>query len=169
MIREHFWEILDGAMSAAAFDRAALPDALREELLGHSAGDVLAFLRHFHDVRAEAYRWELWGAAWVAGGGASEDDFGDFRDWLISLGREAFDDTLRHPDRLLDHADPAELRDPFDPDVRAAAFGAYAELTGADEPPGDAFRPHPAAPAGRRWKPEDLPRLFPRLWRFYNP
>ena len=169
MTREAFWEILDAAMSAAAFVRSALPGALRDELLEQSEEDVADFIRHFHDARVEAYRWELLGAAWIAGGGASEDDFGDFRDWLISLGRETFDDVLHHPERLLNHADPAELRDPFDADLRPAAFDVYAEMAGAEELPEGLVRPHPAAPAGRRWEPEDLPRLFPRLWRFYNP
>ena len=168
MTREAFWEVLDAAMAGAAFVRSALPDALRDELLGQSEEEVADFIRHFHDARVEAYRWELFGAAWIAGGGASEDDFGDFRDWLISLGREVFDDVLHHPERLLNHADPAELRDPFDPDVRGAAFDAYLELTGVDAPE-QLIRPHPAAPAGRRWEPDDLPRLFPRLWKFYNP
>ena len=169
MTREEFWEVLDAAMSAAAFVRADLPAALRDELRERPEEDVLDFIRHFHDARIEAYRWELWGAAWIAGGGASEDDFGDFRDWLISLGREVFEDVLHHPERLLNHADPSELRDPFDAELRAAAFEVYAETTGSDELPKGEIRPHPAAPAGRQWKPEDLPRLFPRLWKFYNP
>lgn len=122
MTREAFWEVLDAAMARAAFVRAAVPDALRDELLEYSEEEVADFIRHFHDARVEAYRWELWGAAWIAGDGASEDDFGHFCDWLISLGREVFDDVLHHPERLLNHADPAELRDPFDPEVRGAAF-----------------------------------------------
>ena len=99
MTREAFWEILDAAMSAAEFDRAALAWALRDELSELSEEEVLDFIRILHDARVEAYRWELWGAAWVAGGGASKEDFSDFRDWLISLGRETFDDALHHPER----------------------------------------------------------------------
>ena len=169
MTREEFWEILDAVMSAAGYDRSAVPGALREELLEQSEEEAADFLRHFHDARAEAYRWPLWGAAWIAGGGASEEDFGDFRVWLVSLGRETFDDVLHHPDRLINHADPAELRDPFDPDVRPAALQAYAELSGGEQLPGGLIAPHPTSPAGRRWKTEDLPRLFPGLWKFYNP
>ena len=169
MNREAFWEVLDSAMSAAGYDRAKLPAALREELLGLDEDDVLEFARHFHEARVEAFRWELWAAAWVAGGGASEEDFSDFRDWLVSLGREAFDDALHDPQRLLDHADPAELREPFDSEIGRVAADAYAELTGEEELPSGLLRPHPQAPAGRQWRPGELPRKSPKLWAFYNP
>src|SRR4051794_38723334 len=101
MTREEFWENLDSAMSAAAFDRSRLAESLRDELLERDEDEVLDFVRHFHEARIEAYRWDLWAAAWVAGGGATEQDFSDFRDWLISLGREAYDDVLHDPERLL--------------------------------------------------------------------
>jgi hypothetical protein len=171
LTREEFWEVIDAARSAAMFDRAALPEALRDELSERGEDEVLDFIRHFHDCRVEAFRRELWAAAWIAGGGAAEADFSDFRDWLITLGREAFENALRDPQRLLDHADPAELRDPFDPDVAPAVYDAYEQQTGtpALSAPTAGLRPHPAVPTGRPWKPEELSRRFPKLWRYYNP
>jgi len=169
MTREVFWDTLDAAMSAAAFDRAALAGALRDELLELGEDDdVVDFARHFHDCRVEAFRWEVWAAAWVAGGGASEEDFSDFRDWLITLGRAAFDDVLHDPERLPDHADPAELRHPYDAEVGHVAFDVYVERTGEDQLPPERFRPHPREPAGRRWKAEQLAVRYPKLWAFYN-
>jgi hypothetical protein len=167
MTREDFWEILDAAQSAAEFDRAALPAALREQLEELDEEGVLAFVRHFHDLRADAYRHELWAAAWIAGGGASDEDFSDFRDWLIALGRQPYEHALRDVESLLDHA-PGDLADPFDPDVRHVAPDLFTELTGDPVPP-DALRPDPPQPAGRPWKPEDLPRRFPKLWETFNP
>lgn len=166
--REDFWELIDSARSAAMFDRARLPEALRAELAETDADELLAFIRHFHDLRIEAFRHELWAAAWIAGGGASDDDFSDFRDWLITLGREAFEDALHDPQRILDHAEPADLRIPFDGDVAAAMYDAYEAATGTRELPLEMRRPQPARPAGHEWKPEDLPRRFPQLWRAYN-
>jgi len=168
MPREEFWETIDAARAAAMFHRSRLPAALREELEGRDEEEVLDFIRHFHECRIEAFRWELWAAAWVAGGGAAEEDFSDFRDWLITLGREAFEDVLHDPQRMLDHADPAELSDPFDAEVGKAAVDVYHELTGGGEIPPGTLRPHPREPAGRPFKPEDLPRRYPRLWRAYN-
>lgn len=166
--REDFWDQIDTARSAAMFDRARLADALRDELLELDEDEVLEFARHFADCRVESYRQELFAAAWIAGGGAAEDDFSDFRDWLITLGREAFDDVLHDPQRILNHADPVELRDPFDRAVGRVPAEAYEELTG--EPlPSDSLRPHPREPTGRKWDPAGLPRRYPKLWRAYNP
>ena len=168
MTREEFWELIDAARSVAMFDRARLPGALHDELSEMDEGELLAFIRHFEDLRAESFRQDLFAAAWIAGGGAADDDFSDFRDWLITLGREAFEDALHDPQRILDHAEPADLRDPFDAGVAAAMYDVLEALTGTRELPPDLRRAQPAQPAGRTWKPEDLPRRFPKLWRTYN-
>jgi hypothetical protein len=168
MTREEFWELIDAARAVAMFDRARLPGALRDELAEMDEDELLAFVRHFEDLRAESFRQELFAAAWIAGGGASDDDFSDFRDWLITLGREAFEDVLRDPQRILAHAEPADLRDPFDAAVAATVYGVLEDVTGTRELPPDARRPKPTRPAGRAWKPQDLPRRFPKLWRAFN-
>ena len=168
MTREQFWELIDAARAVAMFDRGRLPGALSDELADLDEPELLDFIRHFHDLRVESFRQELHAAAWIAGGGADDDDFSDFRDWLITLGREAFEDALRDPQRLLDHAEPADLNEPFDAAIRAVLFDAWQDLTGLHELPRDVRRPQPARPAGRAWEPEDLPRRFPKLGQAYN-
>jgi hypothetical protein len=159
MTREEFWEIIDAARGAALFDRARLADALAEELAEIDEDEAADFARHFRECRSESNRQELFAAAWTAGGGASAEDFSDFRDWLITLGREAFEDALHDPQRILDHAEPADWKDPFDAEVGRVAMGE-------DD---DDERPDPREPAGRKWEPGELARRFPKLWRAYNP
>jgi hypothetical protein len=168
MTRDDFWEMIDAAQSEAEFDRARLPAALRAQLEDLDEDDVLDFVRHFHDLRLDAYRHELWAAAWIAGGGASDEDFSDFRDWLITQGREVYDDVLHDSERLAKYADPAESSGPFDADVRRVATDVYSDLSGQPDPPAGTLRPHPPEPNGRPWRPEDLPKRFPRLWRAFN-
>ena len=36
----------------------------------------------------DSYRWDLWGAAYLANGGCSDDGFDYFRGWLIGQGRK---------------------------------------------------------------------------------
>src|SRR5688572_11620451 len=147
MTREEFWELIDAARSVAMFDRARLPGALRDELAEMDEEELVAFIRHFEELRLESFRQELYAAAWIAGGGAADDDFSDFRDWLITLGREAFEDALRDPQRILDHAEPADLRDPFDAAVAAAMYDVLEETTGTRELPADVRRAQPAQPS----------------------
>jgi hypothetical protein len=166
MTRDDFWEFIDAVRSVAMFDRRRLPGALHDELAELDEDELREFIRHFDDVRTEANRRELWAAAWVAGGGADEQDFSHFRDWLITLGREAFEDALHHPECILNHADASELRDPFDPHIEETIREVYEQATGETELSSD--RSPPREPTGREWQPADLPRRFPKLWQFYN-
>jgi hypothetical protein len=47
-----------------------------------------------------AYTWDLWGAAYLINGGASDDGFEYFRSWLISMGHDVFSNAVRDPDSL---------------------------------------------------------------------
>ena len=59
-------------------------------LTGLTPQDVVSFELAFgHEVQ-RAYTWDLWGAAYVVHGGASDDGFVYFRHWLISKGRRVF-------------------------------------------------------------------------------
>lgn len=159
MTRQEFWDLIDAARSAAVFDRARLAAALGDELAELDDDAAAEFARHFRECRADANRQELFAAAWVAGGGASPEDFRDFRDWLITLGRAAFEDALHDPQRILDHAEPADFQNPFDAAVGPVALAA----DDADDEPADLREP-----AGRKWEPAELPRRYPKLWRAYN-
>ncbi|MEA2707422.1 MAG: hypothetical protein QOF78_23 [Phycisphaerales bacterium] len=168
MTREEFWEIIDAARAAAMFDRRRLPEALRAELAERAEDEVLEFIRLFNELRIESFRQELFAAAWIAGGGAGEEDFSDFRDWLITLGREAFEDAMHDPQRILDHAEPADLKDPFDPEIAALLHDLHEIVAGPHDTMGS-LRRHPPRPAGREWQPQELARRFPKLWTAYNP
>jgi hypothetical protein len=73
--------------------------------------EIAAASQTVHDLMADSYRVDLWGAAHVIRlGGCSDDGFDFFRGWLIAQGRTVFERAVVDPDTL------AEL--PF---VRAAA------------------------------------------------
>jgi len=62
------------------------------------------------EIRArQAYRWDLWGAAYIIGGGCSDDGFIDFQYGLIAKGREIYESALANPDSLADLAIPGEI------------------------------------------------------------
>lgn len=64
--------------------------------------EIEAFEAAFWRQMNRAYTWDLWGAAYVAHGGASDDGFEYFRRWLISKGRGVFERVLANPDDLAD-------------------------------------------------------------------
>lgn len=164
MTEDEFWRIVDdvAAQSKASSDTFAARVALLEErLLGLDPQSVEAFAMHFSRLQMAAYRWDLWGAAYVLGAGCSDDGFGDFRTWLISMGRQRFERALVDPDSLVEveFGDFAE-QDSFFEEYAYVASRVFEELTDDELP---YFEGHEIA--GERWKPEQLPTMFPRLWK----
>ncbi|MGW5862626.1 DUF4240 domain-containing protein [Streptomyces sp. NPDC055239] len=166
MDETEFWEIVDRTRVAAEGDPEDHADLLTEKLLELEPEMVLDFARHFEARYNRAYRWDLWGAAWIILGGASDDAFDYFRCWLIGQGREVFEGALHDPDSL------ADLLDDFDEEIDGdgeelgyAADEAYEQLTGVVSPD-LGIAPAPAEPEGTPLAFEDeaaMARLYPKL------
>lgn len=167
MDETEFWELVDTTREAAEGDPEEQADLLVERLVQKDPESVLDFARHFEARYNRAYRWDLWGAAWVLLDGASDDAFDFFRCWLIGQGREVFEGALHDPDSL------ADLLDDFDEEIDGdgeelgyAADEAYEQLTGTVAPD-LGVPPAPAEPAGTPLDFEDegaLAERYPKLW-----
>ena len=102
---DRFWSIVDISAQQAGGDQRAQEEALKKELLTLSEEDLIGFDRTYRAMIDRAYHWDLWAAAYIINGGCSDDGFDYFRDWLISLGRSAYEDALRDPETLADIAE----------------------------------------------------------------
>ena len=165
---DQFWEIIkesrtdadaenpDGNMDSQVEKLTGLLDALPSE-------EVKDFDLFFTQCMHEAYRWDLWGAAYIIEGGCSDDGFMDFRSWLISMGRDVYESALDDPESLLNPA--------IDPTVEVCAFEEFqyipTDVYGGEI---DHGLEHPLEPAGEPWEEEgdDLRRRFPRLWEQFE-
>jgi hypothetical protein len=160
---DRFWALIGAARDAAGDDVEDRVSGLEQVLLTHAPDEVAAFRQKYDEMLARSYRWDLWGAAYVMNGGCSDDGFRYFRDWLISEGEAVFEAALADPDSL------AEARQ--DEGFELESFGyvaaeVYEQL--ADQPLPATRTPEPAEPAGHEWDEDDLPALFPRLWKRYG-
>ena len=166
MTRNDFWDIIArvNAKAGSSFDGRL--KGLRAELMKLTPDEIYAFDMHYLALRDEAYRWDLWGAAYILGEGCSDDGFMDFRAWLISMGRQTYDRALADPESL------AAVK--FGPGHEEASFfemfsyvarKTYEEKTGEEMPFPDDYK-HPPKPAGERWSEDgdDLAKRFPKLW-----
>ncbi|PBC63951.1 polymerase [Streptomyces sp. Tue6028] len=167
MDETEFWELVDTTRAAAEGDPEEQADLLVERLVQLDPDLVLDFARHFESRYNRAYRWDLWGAAWVLLDGASDDAFDFFRCWLIGQGREVFEGAVHDPDSL------ADLLDDFDEEIDGdgeelgySADEAYEQLTGAVAPD-LGIPPAAAEPEGTPLDFENeavIADRYPKLW-----
>ncbi|MBZ0289117.1 MAG: DUF4240 domain-containing protein [Anaerolineae bacterium] len=163
MTLDEFWNLVDRVHIASNGDMSKKCDLLTEELEKLSPEEVLSFAHHFDDCEDITYTWDLWAAAYIIGGGCSDDCFSDFRSSLISMGRAYFERIIASPDDLaeMDDAEDTILFEGY----QYISTSVYKEMTGElpmrqKSPPGE--------PLGEHWDDDDLPRLYPRLSARYD-
>lgn len=101
-----FWEVIEPGKNSEE------PESnLRAELEKLSPEKIESFQAHFNKLFDDAYRWDLWGAAYMIHGGCSDDGFIDFRYALISKGKEVYERALANPDTLAELGEDVELLD----------------------------------------------------------
>ncbi len=162
MNSDAFWSLLDRARQTAADSPDDLEAALAQHLRNLRVADLEAFAGHFDDAMDRAYRWDLWGAAYLIGGGCSDDAFSDFRSSLVARGLKAYEKAMADPDSLADDDlnEEAWFHEGF-------GYLAAAEFERRKLKPPPRAKPHPSEPEGDEWSEDDLVAQFPRLSRKY--
>jgi hypothetical protein len=176
MGENQFWDLISKTTpyeSNSERQSQALRDVLREL----SSSDIEAFERAFQSEQRRAYTWNLWGAADVINGGASDDGFEYFQRWLISKGPKVFEAALADPDSLADMLVPNTKGPAEFEEFAYVASKVWAEKTGIDpwKDPQGRFpytgAPPAASPVGAPFKEDStyLEKRYPKLWaRFGN-
>ncbi|GAA1585730.1 hypothetical protein GCM10009678_80400 [Actinomadura kijaniata] len=121
----------------------------------------------------ESYRGDLWGAAYLINGGASDDGFDYFRGWLVSQGRAVYEAALADPDSL---AAVPKVREAAsaghcleDGAILSLAWNAYEHKTGEQLPPDNATYSCPNIDSD--WDFDNAPeteRRLPHLWELFG-
>jgi hypothetical protein len=136
MDEDEFWAIID---TARAMPEQPFSTALVDVLAALPLDRVLAYEQRFEALHEAVYRWDVWAAAYLIGGGCSDDSFMDFRAGLIGLGRHWYERVAAAPDALAGHplalgaASAAGLEEAlFSEEIAYAAMRAYERQTGVD-------------------------------------
>ena len=128
-----------------------------------STQDIGAFENRFRTLVREAYRWDLWAAAYIIEGGCSDDGFTDFRCWLISMGQDSYDNAMNDVESLAEIAfTPGVEANSFE-DFGYVAWSLLEQMNISEEEAGIQAFPRIESPAGQAWTAEDLPVHFPKL------
>ena len=161
MKNEYFWNIVNKAKANASdFEDRAIQ--LKSLLMQLPAQEIVEFDIEYQQKMIQAYRWDLWGAAYVINGGCSDDGFHYFCAFLISEGEKIYNNAIRDPESLADIEieEDAEFEE-----FSYVASEAYEEKTGNELPPNEIK--FPSDPVGEDWYEDDLDQMFPKLTKKY--
>ncbi|HZN16589.1 MAG TPA: DUF4240 domain-containing protein [Micromonosporaceae bacterium] len=107
MDADELWTIIESARGSVDQlddeDGEQVAEALTTRLAATSLETILEFEAQFSQARDALYRWDVWAAAYLIGGGCSDDMFSDFQAGVVALGREWWRRVLANPDELADH------------------------------------------------------------------
>ena len=155
MTENQFWDIITRS-SAENQDQQA--KQLTAELSTLSQDELIAFEGHYRSKLRQAYHWDLWAAAYIINGGASDDSFDYFCDWLISRGQSVFKAALEDPETLIGIATPWDTE--FE-EFRYIMMDVMEEKFSGEFP--SPSKPRPASPAGETWDEETMGEKYPKL------
>ncbi len=156
MNEDQFWDIIETAKLESEGDGEVQLEILQTKLNALKPDDIMGFQRLFDQFHRVSYRTDLWGAAFIMNGGASDDGFDYFRGWVISQGKKVFEAALENPDSLAAVVpEDAEADFGFEnEDILNLGTRAWVKKTGLDT---DAFYE-------RLGPPDRLPALGEFLW-----
>jgi Protein of unknown function (DUF4240) len=172
MHRDKFWSIIAQTTGAEA-NTDLQSQLLKLALTKLSPSDIAGFEATFDALMRESYSWDLWGAAFVVHGGASDDSFEYFRVWLISKGQGVFEAVSKNPDSLADML-ASDSNGPLEYEHFAyIARDVWVTKTGKmiDDMPTIANMMYPGTkPSGMPFKESEeyLATRYPKLWKRFG-
>lgn len=157
-----FWELIDESSKDVA-DQDEQEEKLLKLLEKLSESEIIGFQENFDEAIRNAYRYDLWGAAYIVNGGCSNDGFHYFCCWLIAQGEKFYKAVLGDPSKVGERVVPGGDEAEFEL-IAYVASTAWEKLTGEDDLYDHTRRlPIPTKPQGKRWEEDDLEKLFPEL------
>ncbi|MFI7427567.1 DUF4240 domain-containing protein [Micromonospora sp. NPDC049836] len=168
MRTEDFWQLIESARAGAGGESDAVAARAVALLAERDPAEIIGYAEHQRRVLVASYKVDLWGAAYLINGGASDDGFEYFRGWLMTQGRAVFARAVADPDSLaeLPRVRAAALSgEEFEcEDMLVVAWEAYRKATAAELP---AVREPVAVPdLNDFWDfddPDEARRRLPRL------
>lgn len=156
MNSKQFWQIIEKGKDSDT------PEAIiARELEKLSAAEIISYQEHFEQFFVRAYRWDLWGAAYLINGGCSDDGFIDFRYGLIAKGKEIYEKALENPDSLAD----LEIDEIANEAFGYVAAKVYEANTNSELPPSQVERS--PEPLGEEWdfdNDAECQQRLPKIW-----
>jgi hypothetical protein len=92
-----FWEVIETARASEGRSRL-FHEVLIDLLAARTEHEILDYQYKFDEAHQALYRWDVWAAAYLVGGGCSDDSFIEFRAGLIAQGHDWYHKVAASPD-----------------------------------------------------------------------
>ncbi len=171
-----FWEIIETAAIRSDEDFDELISIIENDLLLLSKEEVIDFECILRKKIIEADHFNVMMAQRIIDGHVNDDIYLNFRCWLITLGKDIFENAIKDPDYLSDYVNTDTFPD-FE-DLLYVAGNVFSKITGNEE---DESIPRNFAlekgldydlgappTKGEDWTEEELPIKCPKLWNLFN-
>src|SRR5574341_479228 len=99
---DEFWSLNGHSYEAANGDLNLQVELLVEKLANGTTEEILDYDSIFEELMDQANTATLWDAADIIGCGCGNDDFRDFRGWLIAHGKEIYENAISDPESIGD-------------------------------------------------------------------
>lgn len=173
MNEDQFWKIISRACQSDPRFAEEWDQRLVDELVKLPPDAIIQWNQLFDALAARAYRADLWAAAYIINGGASDDGFYYFRCWLIGMGEDVYSAAIASADNLADVASPAWFAAGInaEAEIYAAAHRAWMQVTGNPDTAEYPARNESAELVGEFWDFDDAELMhqhLPRLAELYR-
>lgn len=177
MDKQEFWKIINYAVSKSANIDSVKNKLLIKKLVTYTADQIIEFEKIFRQLIIEADDFKIMAADKIIEGWVTDDPYLYFRCWLIGQGEKVFTETLKNPDYLADLVD--EKTDVSFEDLMYVSTIAFQQKTGKKEEDNSFPRSiaidegldydFGAPPTkGTDWTDDQLPALYPKLWKKFH-
>jgi hypothetical protein len=104
MDEDQFWELVAQSLQNSG-SQDEQEEFLINTLLNLSDEEIIGFRLRTDYLLYHTYQSEMWCAGYIMNGGCSDDGFEYFRLWVISRGREVYENAKANPDSLISEYD----------------------------------------------------------------
>lgn len=138
MSEDEFWSLIEESQGE---DPQEQLDNLVDALLDMTVEKIAGFDYVLCKMLERSYTVEMLAVADIVLDGCTDEGFECFRMWVISLGRETFENALKDPDSLFDALEKVadEGDEPINAELWYVAGDAYQEMTEKDDDATDRF------------------------------
>lgn len=102
MDEDRYWKLVAESLEQSGGDQECQANGLVGELEKLEPVESVGFRLRTDKLLYDTYNSKMWCAAYIMNGGCSDDGFEYFRLWVISRGREVYENAKANPDTLAD-------------------------------------------------------------------